>query len=570
VSVEHQRIKVCVIGSVYPRFDKDTEVPWLRETVNRCRERGCDIEVFAPSWLGLKSHCIDDIKVHRFRYAPAFLEDLTGEGGAPAKIHKLRYKLLTLSYIICGTLGLLRLHRKKRYDILHVHWPFPHGIFSTAAVLFFGGRVVLNFHGAELLLSQKYGFVKKALRFFIKRADRIITNSSFTASKVRAVYSKECAVIPYGSTFEPVRSAGPVKNKQPLVLSVGRLIERKGFSYLIEAAKRVVERIPDVRFVIAGGGPLLDSLRDQVRASGLEKYVSLPGKVAQEELINFYNQASLFVLPAIEDDKGDTEGLGVVLIEALSCKVPVAASSVGGIPDVIKDGRTGILFPQRDSEAIADSITRVLRDDNLKDTLAAQGYEYVIERFGWESAIGEIITLYKNVTNEKKINFSRIKSVKDINWESWNFTERAVLCFVRKGDEILLIHKKTGLGKGKINAPGGRIENGETPEAAAIRETKEETHVTPSSLEFVAEIHFIFRDGYSLRGFAFFAHACEGDPISTPEADPFWCGVDSIPYDKMWADDIHWLPRVLSGEKVLGRFIFDKDKLLDMEVIPIE
>lgn len=564
VSLGHLPIKVCIVGSVYPRFDKDTEVPWLRETVKRCRDNGCEIEVFAPSWRGLKSHYIDNVKVHRFRYAPAFLEDLTGEGGAPGKIHKLRYKLLTVSYIICGTLHLLYLHGQKRYDILHIHWPFPHGVFSTAAQVFFGGKVVLNFHGAELLLSNKYGFVKRALAFFIKRADRIITNSSFTASKARAVFPKECAVIPYGTTFEPIENC-PEKTR-PLVLSVGRLIERKGFSYLIESAKQVVEKIPDARFVIVGGGPLLDSLREQIRALGLEEYVSLPGKVTQDELINFYRQASLFALPAIKDDNGDTEGLGVVLIEALSCAIPVVASDVGGISDIIKDGRTGLLFPQKNSAAISDSIIRVLRDDDLRNTLASQGNEYVLTQFSWESVIEKIMTLYKSVINEENVNFSRLRSVKDINWETWKFTEQAVLCFVRKGNKILLIHKKTGLGKGKINAPGGRIEKDETPFAAAIRETKEETHVTPSLLEFAGELQFIFKDGYSLRGHVFFASGCEGSPVSTPEADPFWCAVDAIPYDKMWADDIHWLPRVLAGEKILGRFIFDKDKMVDLEV----
>jgi len=162
-----------------------------------------------------------------------------------------------------------------------------------------------------------------------------------------------------------------------------------------------------------------------------------------------------------------------------------------------------------------------------------------------------------------------MQSVKDIDWETWGFTEDAVLCFVRKGGDVLLIHKKTGLGKGKINAPGGKIEKGETAQAAAVRETKEETHVTPSSLEFTAELQFIFKDGYSLRGLVFFAYDHEGVPMPTPEADPFWCAVDAIPYDKMWADDIHWLPRVLAGEKILGRFIFDEDKMLDLEVTNI-
>lgn len=159
-------------------------------------------------------------------------------------------------------------------------------------------------------------------------------------------------------------------------------------------------------------------------------------------------------------------------------------------------------------------------------------------------------------------------TVDDVDWQRWSFTEDAVLCFVHHGDKVLLIHKKTGLGAGKVNAPGGRIDSGETAMAAAVRETQEETHITPAGLEQVGELQFIFTDGYSLRGHVFFARRHEGCARATPEADPFWCELESIPYDQMWADDAYWLPRVLAGERLLGRFIFDGDRMMSLQVIP--
>ncbi len=391
-------MKVLVVGSVYPRYESDTEVPWLRETVKRCKEAGCQIEVLAPSYKGLKSHFVDGVKIHRFRYAPASAEDLTGEEGAPSKIHQFRYKVLTFFYIVSGTLHLLYLHGTRRYDILHVHWPFPHGIFSSVAKKIFGGKVILNFHGACLLLAKKYKFVNTFLNRFIKSADEIITNSSFTASRVKAVYPRDAVVIPYGTTFTPVENCADPDS--PLVLSVGRLIERKGFSYLVEAAGRVVKEVPKARFALVGGGPLLEPLRRQVKECGLENCVVVTGKVSQEELIDYYRQASLFVLPAIEDTKGDTEGLGVVLIEALSCRIPVAASNVGGIPDVIIDGKTGLLFPQKDSDAIAEAISRILRNEELRQTLIRQGHDHLCSAFSWESVVERITNTYKYVLKQ--------------------------------------------------------------------------------------------------------------------------------------------------------------------------
>ncbi len=162
-----------------------------------------------------------------------------------------------------------------------------------------------------------------------------------------------------------------------------------------------------------------------------------------------------------------------------------------------------------------------------------------------------------------------IKEVSDIDWENWEPKERAVLCFIHIDNKLMLIHKKTGLGKGKVNAPGGRIEVAETAEQAAVREVQEEIGLTPLNLRYMGELHFIFTDGYSLHGTIFFSDSYEGTPIETIEAAPFWCPVDQIPYENMWADDKLWLPVVLSGKKFKGYFIFDGETMLshDMKCI---
>lgn len=156
--------------------------------------------------------------------------------------------------------------------------------------------------------------------------------------------------------------------------------------------------------------------------------------------------------------------------------------------------------------------------------------------------------------------------VSAIDWDGWVPSETAVLCFVEDGDKLMLIHKKTGLGAGKINAPGGRIEPGETPEQAAVRETIEETGITPSELEEKGRLHFQFKDGYSLKGHVFFARKFSGQLTETDEADPFWCTKSDIPYGKMWEDDILWLPLTLEGKNIEGRFVFDGDTMLDQDV----
>lgn len=153
-----------------------------------------------------------------------------------------------------------------------------------------------------------------------------------------------------------------------------------------------------------------------------------------------------------------------------------------------------------------------------------------------------------------------------MNWSTWQPRERATLCFIVKGGRILLIRKKRGLGAGKINGPGGRIEPGETALAAAIRETQEEVGVTPLEIAERGVLHFQFADGYSLHCVVFLASDFSGDLIETDEAAPLWFEVEAIPFDEMWEDDRHWLPAMLAGGRFQAWFEFDGERMLSQDV----
>ena len=153
-----------------------------------------------------------------------------------------------------------------------------------------------------------------------------------------------------------------------------------------------------------------------------------------------------------------------------------------------------------------------------------------------------------------------------MDWNTWTPRERATLCFIKRNGKVLLIHKKRGLGAGKINGPGGRMEPGETPLECAIRETQEEICVTPRDLEKQGELHFQFLDGYSLFCTVYVAHGYYGEPRETEEAVPFWADIGEIPYEGMWEDDPHWLPLAITGRNFRGYFEFDGERLLSHRV----
>ena len=385
-------MKICFVASTYPRSESDPAVPWLREELRRLKARGHDVHVFAPAFKGSPSHQIDGIPVHRFRYFFAGKEDLTHDSGAPTKIRRPGYLLLTLFYILAGTFGLTRFHRRERFDILHIHWPFPHGLFGLVAARVTRARLVMSFHGAELLLAKKFPFVNPALRFFTRHADAVTCNSSYTAAAIHKLKSCTPEIIPYGSPI-PERAVPERRNEVKRILYVGRLIERKGVPYLLRAMPMVLAKLP-ARLTIVGNGALLEPLKAQVVEMGLQESVEFRVDVPEEELMAAYAESDVFVLPAIIDSRGDTEGLGVVLIEALSFRRPVVASAVGGIVDVILDGETGLLTPEKDPQSLAEALIRVLTDEKLAKRLADNGYQHVKTVFDWDRILCQTEAVY--------------------------------------------------------------------------------------------------------------------------------------------------------------------------------
>lgn len=154
----------------------------------------------------------------------------------------------------------------------------------------------------------------------------------------------------------------------------------------------------------------------------------------------------------------------------------------------------------------------------------------------------------------------------DIDWDNWCPQQRATLLFVIRDGQVLLIHKKRGLGAGKVNGPGGRLDPGESPLQAAIREVQEELQSTPTGVQQCGELAFQFVDGLSIFVYVFTARDCTGEPQETAEAIPLWTPLAHIPYDRMWADDRLWFPLMLAGQYFQGRMLFDGDIMLDSHV----
>jgi 8-oxo-dGTP diphosphatase len=154
-----------------------------------------------------------------------------------------------------------------------------------------------------------------------------------------------------------------------------------------------------------------------------------------------------------------------------------------------------------------------------------------------------------------------------VDWQQWRGEILATLLFVIRDGNILLIEKKRGIGAGKVNGPGGKIDPGESPLDCAVRETLEELHVKALGVCKRGELCFAMSDIPDIHCHVFIADDIEGEPTETDEAIPLWTPLDKIPYERMWADDIHWLPQLIAGRSFIGRFLFEGETILWRDVV---
>ncbi len=187
--------------------------------------------------------------------------------------------------------------------------------------------------------------------------------------------------------FKPVEK----KNEKKYILFTGRLSYRKGLFDLIECGKYICEKYPDISFIITGSGILSDTLQERINELGLAKQFKFLGFVTREELIKLYQNATLYVLPS------HYEGLPTVLLEAMSCGLPVIATAVSGNLDVITHGKNGILVPPKSPEKIAEAISLLLEDEQIRKKLGENARKTIEEKYTWDILSNNYLKYYTSL-----------------------------------------------------------------------------------------------------------------------------------------------------------------------------
>jgi colanic acid/amylovoran biosynthesis glycosyltransferase len=334
--------------------------------------------------------------------APALLGSCLVADPAAA-LRALRFGTYTTAARNLKTLYFLRAFGHRRYDLLHCQFG-PNGL--VGAFLKDAGRadrLVVTFHGSDINgYPRRYG--ETVYRALYDRADAITCGTRFIRDKLVANGCPEgkISVIPVGVRMEeyPESCEGREYRDEGLILSVGRLVEVKGFRYAVEAFARIAPKFPKARYAIAGGGPDRSLLEGLARELGLADRVLLLGEKSDVEVAELYRRASVFVLPSVRASNGAEEGQGLVLQEAQASALPVVSTLVGGIPEGVLEGESGFLVPEKDPPALADRMGQLLADSALRERMGRAGRAFVAANYDMSALTGRLLGIYRDLAGE--------------------------------------------------------------------------------------------------------------------------------------------------------------------------
>ncbi|PYY27727.1 glycosyltransferase family 4 protein [Paenibacillus illinoisensis] len=301
--------------------------------------------------------------------------------------------LLILSQVIL-ILQLIILKWRRKTSEIHFVNVFPVGVAGPFMKAFFGMKYFPYVHGLDVM-----GMVNSRLfpllMIILKRSDKVIANSQYTKSKLieLGIHEHQILIIPPGLNVSKlsgtVESVEDVRDKYDLhgkkvMITVSRLVERKGHDVTLKAIRQVIKHIPNLKYLICGDGPYRGELERLVIKYGLDSLVVFTGGITDQELHQLYECSDIFIMPSRDiKEKGDVEGFGIVFLEANYYRLPVIAGNSGGIPDAVKDQVTGYLVDPMDDIEIANRIEELVLNEKLAEEMGNNGHDWVINHCLW-------------------------------------------------------------------------------------------------------------------------------------------------------------------------------------------
>jgi glycosyltransferase involved in cell wall biosynthesis len=371
-------VRLLHVTSSYPKRPGDVTAPFVESIARALVARGHTIDMVLPYHPDLARPDEPGIRFFPYRYAPRESWNLWGYAQSlesDVRVRRAIYGVLPFAALALRRAVSGRLNAALVTDLVRAH----------------RAPYVVSLHGSDVFMAERLR-PARALAGRAFAAAGAVTACSVDLHRralLLGAAAERTHTVPYGvdvQAFAPrppapeVRARLGVPADAFLVLGVGRLVEKKGFAHLVEAAAKT----GGVRVVIAGDGDLRGPLEAQARAAGAP--VSFPGALPRDLVAAALAEADVVVVPSVVDAAGNVDGLPNVLLEAMACGRPLVASRTAGIPDVIDDGANGLLVPEKDPRALAEALRLLLREPALRARLGEEARKTAVRTLSWDVA----------------------------------------------------------------------------------------------------------------------------------------------------------------------------------------
>jgi len=403
-------MKVLILTTGYPRWKDDFANIYLHRLARSLVSLNVKVHVLAPHASGLKKkEVMDGVYIHRFQYLyPDNLQTFAYFPGIPEKIRTWKGKIQLPLFFLSAAWSMLRLVQKEKIDCINAHWATPFGFLAVISKFIHKKPVIITLYGGELfpIVERKMTFLKPLTAYAIKHADTIVGISDTTCKAgVNISGRKDIEILPDGidtETYNPKINGDEIKKKYGrFIFSSGRMVERKGFIYLIRAMPDILKQFPQIKLIISGDGPKKIALIKEVDKLNIKGKIIFPGFISQRNFSKYMKAADVFILPAVVDKNGDTEGSATILLEAMACETPVVSTKVGGIPFAIKNGIGGYMVEPKKPKQLAKKVLTLLTNKGLREKMGKIGQRYVEEKFNYQKTTQMYINKFKSLVTEK-------------------------------------------------------------------------------------------------------------------------------------------------------------------------
>lgn len=389
--------KICLVSHIFPCNGQDYKGIFVRDLAVALRQRGHEVHVVTPMRPGaVKEEDFKGVLVHRYGYWG------WQKGIQLGQLNSTPILLLG-SLMALGIIKCLKSIYTYHLNLIHAYWVVPSGLISLIVGWLTRRPVIATAAGSDLTVASQHPLVRMCLAFTLKHLGRLLpVSSSMKKMAVELGLPEDKATVIHGPVGidKEVLSQTPKKplsgQQRQSLLYVGNLAPPKRADTIIRAMPKVIGIYPGCHLMLIGEGGLrapLEALADEL---GVRGHVHFRGALAHEEVLRVLKEADLFV------HCSDQEGLGIAIMEAMGASLPVVASRVGGVTDLVQEGETGFMLSPNDVDGYGDKILLLLGDHRLRERLGASGRRFALSHLSKDTILTQLEKVYRELAHMNK------------------------------------------------------------------------------------------------------------------------------------------------------------------------